>query len=215
MSRRAAVIVSIRSGVNGRARRSGGGIGLDTLLAISRAIDRLSTAIGRTVMWLILVAVVISTVNAIIRKAFDVSSNMWLEMQWQLFGCVFMLAAGYTLLANEHIRIDIVNSRFPKAVRNWIELIGHGLFLLPFTILMMVDGWPFFWRSYLGNEQSFNAGGLPQWPAKLLVPVGFFLLFLQAVSEIIKRLAVMRGRIPDPHDRHDEVPEGSLGQEII
>jgi TRAP-type mannitol/chloroaromatic compound transport system permease small subunit len=188
---------------------------VDMLLALSRGIDRLKTLIGRSVMWLILLAVVISTVNAIVRKAFDISSNMWLEMQWQLFGCVFMLAAAYTLLVNEHIRIDIVHARFPKAVRNWIELIGHVLFLLPFTILMLVDGWPFFLRSYLGNEQSFNSGGLPQWPAKLLVPLGFLLLFIQAISEIIKRIAVMQGRIPDPHERHDEAAEPPLQHEHV
>ncbi|WP_027135809.1 TRAP transporter small permease subunit [Geminicoccus roseus] len=188
---------------------------MDMLLALSRGIDRINTLIGRTVMWLILLAVVISTVNAIVRKAFDVSSNMWLEMQWQLFGCVFMLAAAYTLLVNEHIRIDILNSRFPKAMRNWIELVGHTLFLMPFTILMLVDGWPFFVRSYLGNEQSFNAGGLPQWPAKFLVPLGFLLLFIQGISEIIKRIAVMRGRIPDPHERRDDAHETPLEHEHI
>ncbi len=188
---------------------------VDRLLALSRGIDRVNTLIGRSVMWLILLAVVISTVNAIVRKAFDISSNMWLEMQWQLFGCVFMLAAAYTLLVNEHIRIDILHARFPRAVRNWIELIGHVLFLLPFTILMLVDGWPFFLRSYLGNEQSFNAGGLPQWPAKLLVPLGFLLLFIQAISEIIKRIAVMQGRIPDPHERHDEAAEPPLQHEHV
>ncbi len=192
-----------------------GGNWVDMLLALSRGIDRINTLIGRTVMWLILLAVVISTVNAIVRKAFDVSSNMWLEMQWQLFGCVFMLAAAYTLLVNEHIRIDILNSRFPKAMRNWIELVGHTLFLMPFTILMLVDGWPFFVRSYLGNEQSFNAGGLPQWPAKFLVPLGFLLLFIQGISEIIKRIAVMRGRIPDPHERRDDAHETPLEHEHI
>jgi TRAP-type mannitol/chloroaromatic compound transport system permease small subunit len=185
------------------------------LLALSRGIDRLNMIIGRSVMWLILLAVVISAVNAIIRKAFDLSSNVWLEMQWQLFGCVFMLCAAYTLLMNEHIRIDILNARLPARVRNSIELVGHCLFLLPFTLLMMIDGWPFFVRSYLGNEQSFNSGGLPQWPAKLLVPVGFFLLFIQGISEIIKRVAVMRGRIPDPHERHDEVPAVPLQQEHV
>ena len=185
------------------------------LLALSRAIDRLNTAIGHTVMWLILVAVVISTVNAIVRKAFDLSSNLWLEAQWQLFGAVFMLAAAYTLLMNEHIRIDIVHSRLPKAVRNWIELVGHVLFLLPFTLLMMADGWPFFLRSYQGNEQSFNSGGLPQWPAKFLIPLGFLLLFIQALSEIIKRIAVMAGRMPDPHERPEEEPEGPLQHEHV
>lgn len=169
------------------------------LLRLSTIIDRLNTWIGRTAMWLVLVAVLVSSVNAVIRKAFDMSSNAWLELQWQLFGVVFMYCAAYTLLKNEHIRIDIVSSRFPKIVRDWIDLICHCLFLMPFVLLMIYDGIPFFWRSYLINEQSMNAGGLVQWTAKFLVPSGFFLLFLQGISEIIKRIAVMRGLIPDPH----------------
>ena len=172
---------------------------MDAALRLSAGIDRLNTAIGKSACWLILVAVLISTANAIIRKAFDVSSNAWLEAQWQLFGAVFMLCAAYTLLKNEHIRIDIVNSRLPKRVRDWIDLLGHLLFLMPFVLLMIVDGIPFFTTSYLQNEQSGNAGGLPQWPPKFLIPFGFFLLFLQGVSEIIKRVAVMRGLIDDPH----------------
>jgi len=168
-------------------------------LRLSAGIDRLNAAIGRSAYWLILVAVLVSTVNAVVRKAFDVSSNAWLELQWQLFGAVFMLCAAYTFLKNEHIRIDIVSSRLPKRLRDWIDLLGHFLFLMPFVILMIVDGWPFFLASYRINEQSGNAGGLSQWPAKALVPLGFFLLFLQGVSEIVKRVAVMRGLIPDPH----------------
>jgi TRAP-type mannitol/chloroaromatic compound transport system permease small subunit len=175
---------------------------VDGLLRVSAAIDALNRRIGRLASWLILVAVLISAGNAIIRKVFDVSSNAWLELQWQLFGAVFMLAAAWTFLANEHIRIDIVNSRFPKRVRDWIDLLGHLVFFMPFVLLMLYDGWPFFLQSYRINEQSLNAGGLAQWPAKLLVPLGFFLLLLQGVSEIIKRIAVMRGLIPDPHTSH-------------
>jgi TRAP-type mannitol/chloroaromatic compound transport system permease small subunit len=174
------------------------------LLKASAAIDAINTRIGIWVSWLILIAVLISTGNAIIRKVFDASSNAWLELQWQLFGAVFMLAAAWTLIRNEHIRIDIVNSRFPKAVRNWIELIGHVLFLIPLCLIMLYDGIPFFIRSVEINEQSANAGGLAQWPAKLLIPLGFALLLVQAFSEIIKRVAVMRGLIPDPHEHHDE-----------
>lgn len=189
--------------------------GLQAALRLSSGIDRLNEVVGRTVYWLILVAVVVSTVNAIVRKAFDVSSNAWLELQWQLFGAVFMLAAAYTLLRNEHIRIDILNSRFPKAVRDWIDLLGHLLFLMPLVLLMMYDGWPFFTASYNIDEQSLNAGGLPQWPAKFLVPAGFFLLFLQGISEIIKRVAVMRGVIPDPHGdeplRSEEIMAKEMG----
>ena len=173
---------------------------MEALLRVSAVIDALNGRIGRLVSWLILVAVLISTGNAIIRKVFDVSSNAWLEMQWQLFGAVFMLAAAWTFLDNEHIRIDIVNSRFPKRVRDWIDLLGHLVFFMPFVLLMLYDGIPFFQQSYRINEQSLNAGGLAQWPAKFLVPLGFFLLLLQGVSEIIKRVAVMRGLISDPHE---------------
>jgi TRAP-type mannitol/chloroaromatic compound transport system permease small subunit len=187
---------------------------VDAALRLSGWIDRLNEAIGKTVYWLILVAVLISAGNAVIRKAFDVSSNAWLELQWQLFGAVFMLAAAYTFLKNEHIRIDIVNGLFPKRVRDWIDLLGHLLFLMPFVILMIVDGWPFFTASYRINEQSLNAGGLPQWPAKLLIPLGFFLLFLQGISEIIKRVAVMRGLIPDPHGEEPVRSEEILAKEM-
>ncbi len=187
---------------------------MQAALRLSSGIDRLNEAIGKTVYWLILVAVLVSTVNAIVRKAFDISSNAWLELQWQLFGAVFMLAAAYTLLRNEHIRIDIVNSHFPKAVRNWIDLLGHALFLMPFVLLMLYDGWPFFTASYRIDEQSLNAGGLPQWPAKFLVPAGFFLLFLQGISEIIKRLAVMRGVIPDPHGEEPVRSEEIIAKEM-
>jgi TRAP-type mannitol/chloroaromatic compound transport system permease small subunit len=172
---------------------------LDAALRLSAGIDRLNTTIGKSVYWLILVAVLVSAVNAVVRKAFDMSSNAWLELQWQLFGAVFMLCAAYTFLKNEHIRIDIVNARLPKRVRDWIDLVCHFLFLMPFVILMMVDSWPFAVQSWLINEQSPNAGGLPQWPAKWLIPIGFFLLFLQGISEIIKRIAIMRGVIEDPH----------------
>lgn len=167
------------------------------LLAFSRVIDKINGAIGRWVAWAILIAVIVSTVNAIIRKLFDVSSNSWLELQWVLFGVVFLLCAPWTLLSNEHIRIDIVNSMLPKSVRNWIDVVGHVVFLIPFTIIMIVTSTPFFWRSFLLNEQSLNAGGLPQWPGKFLLPLGFTLLFFQAVSELIKRIAIMRGELQD------------------
>lgn len=187
---------------------------VNAALKLSAAIDRLNEAIGKSAYWLILVAVLVSTANAIIRKAFDSSSNAWLEAQWQLFGAVFMLCAAYTLLKNEHIRIDIVNSRLPKAVRDWIDLLGHLLFLMPFVLLMLIDGIPFAITSYLQNEQSGNAGGLPQWPAKILIPLGFFLLFLQGISEIIKRVAVMRGDIEDPHGDEPVHTEEVMAREM-
>jgi TRAP-type mannitol/chloroaromatic compound transport system permease small subunit len=172
---------------------------LDGLLGLSRVIDAVNTRIGKWVAWLVFIAILISATNATIRKIFDTSSNAWLELQWILFAGVFLLCASWTLIANEHIRIDIVNSFFPKRVRDWIDVVGHVLFLIPFTLVMIVTGWPFFMASYRINEQSGNAGGLPQWPAKFLVPLAFALLLAQAISELIKRIAVMRGKIDDPH----------------
>lgn len=172
---------------------------MNALLGVSRVIDAINFRIGKWLSWLILAAVIVSATNATIRKVFDTSSNAWLELQWVLFGIVFLLCSPWTLLANEHIRIDIVNSLFSKRVRDIIDVIGHIFFLLPLTIIMVVTSYPFFLRSYAINEQSMNAGGLPQWPAKSLILIGFFLLLLQGVSELIKRVAVMMGRIPDPH----------------
>ena len=169
------------------------------LLGLSRAIDAVNTRIGRWVAWLILVAVLVSAANATIRKIFDLSSNAWLELQWVLFSVVFLICAPWTLLANEHIRIDIVNAAFPQRLRNWIDVLGHSLFLLPLTIVMVITAIPFFLNSFSLREQSFSSGGLPQWPAKSLIMIGFGLLLLQAISELIKRVAVMRGLIPDPH----------------
>jgi TRAP-type mannitol/chloroaromatic compound transport system permease small subunit len=172
---------------------------LRALLRASRVIDSFNERIGRWVSWLILAAVIVSAANAVIRKIFDASSNAWLELQWVLFGIVFLLCAPWTLMSNEHIRIDIVNSMMPQSVRNWIDVIGHAFFLLPLCIIMMITGLPFFRASFRINEQSFSAGGLPQWPAKSLLLIGFTLLFLQGLSELVKRIAVMRGIIPDPY----------------
>ena len=173
---------------------------LKALLPVSRAIDAMTTWLGKRLAWLILAAVMVSAVNATVRKLFDTSSNAWLELQWVLFGIVFLLCSPWTLLANEHIRIDIVNNLMPKRVRNWIDVVGHSLFLAPWCILMVVTAAPFFWRSFMINEQSGNAGGLPQWPSKSLVLIGFTILLVQGLSELIKRIAVMRDLIPDPHE---------------
>jgi TRAP-type mannitol/chloroaromatic compound transport system permease small subunit len=172
---------------------------LQSLLKLSRGIDAFTRWVGKNLAWLILVAVIVSAVNAIVRKVFDTSSNAWLELQWVLFSIVFLLCSPWTLLDNEHIRIDIVNNLLPKRVRDIIDLIGHAFFLLPLTVVMIFTGAPFFMRSYEIGEQSGNAGGLPQWPAKSLITIGFALLFVQGISELIKRIAVMRGLIPDPH----------------
>lgn len=172
---------------------------LKALLPLTRVIDAVNTWIGKRLAWLILIAVIVSAANATVRKVFDTSSNAWLELQWVLFSVVFLLCASWTLLDNEHIRIDIVNNMLPKRVRDSIDVIGHAFFLIPLAILMVVTGIPFFWRSIEINEQSGNAGGLPQWPSKALVMLGFAMLLVQGISELIKRLAVMRELIPDPY----------------
>jgi TRAP-type mannitol/chloroaromatic compound transport system permease small subunit len=172
---------------------------LRAFLPVSRFIDAMNTWLGKRIAWLIIAAVLVSAVNATVRKVFDTSSNSWLELQWVLFSAVFLLCSPWTLLANEHIRIDIVNNLLPKRLRDSIDVVGHALFLLPLTIIMMLTGVPFFLRSYEINEQSGNAGGLPQWPSKALIMIGFTLLLVQGLSELVKRLAVMRDLIPDPH----------------
>ena len=172
---------------------------MQSLLNVSRGIDAFTRWVGKRLAWLILVAVVVSALNAIVRKSFDTSSNSWLELQWVLFSIVFLLCSSWTLLDNEHIRIDIVNNMLPKQVRDSIDVIGHAFFLIPLTFVMIITGGPFFMRSVEINEQSGNAGGLPQWPAKSLIIIGFTMLLVHGVSELIKRIAVMRGLIPDPH----------------
>lgn len=178
---------------------------MGALLGVSRIIDAINTAVGKSAMWLTLIAVLVSATNAVVRKAFDMSSNGWLELQWYLFGAVFMLCAGYTLLKNEHIRIDVVAGMFSKRVRDWIDVCGHLFVLIPFCLLMIYDLWPFFWSSFVSKEMSPSPGGLIIWPAKGLILLGFILLLAQGVSELIKRIAVIRGLIPDPHE---EKPEG-------
>ncbi|MGJ4931227.1 TRAP transporter small permease subunit [Bradyrhizobium sp. HKCCYLS2038] len=172
---------------------------MQALLKLSRGIDAFTTWTGKRLAWLILLAVIISTINAIVRKTLDTSSNSWLELQWVLFSAVFLLCSPWTLLDNEHIRIDIVNATLPKWLRDTIDVVGHVLFLIPLCVVMIITSVPFFLRSFEINEQSSNAGGLPQWPAKSLIMLGFIFLLVQAVSELIKRIAVMRGLIPDPH----------------
>jgi len=170
---------------------------VSSLLGIARIIDRMNEAIGRIAAWAIVIAVLVSASNAIIRKIFGVSSNAWLELQWYLFGAVFMLAAAWTLRANEHIRIDIVSSRYSKRARDWADVFGHLFFLFPFVVLMIWLSIPFFERSYSSNEISTNAGGLVIWPAKGLILAGFILLGLQGLSELIKRIAIIRGDLED------------------
>jgi len=176
-------------------------------LALSRAIDWLNERVGRISYWLVLLAVLISSGNAIVRYTFDRSSNAWLEIQWYLFSAVFLFCAGYTLLHNQHVRIDIVSVRFSKRVRTWIESVGTVVFLLPMAVLITWLSWPVFVDAYVHHEVSTNAGGLTVWPARLMLPVGFLLLVLQAFSELIKRIAFLTGDGPDPLEKH--APHGS------
>jgi TRAP-type mannitol/chloroaromatic compound transport system permease small subunit len=172
---------------------------MKTLLALSRAIDALNGHVGRAVTWLVLVMVAVSSLNALSRYLFNVSSNAWLELQWYLFAAVFLLCAGYTLLYNEHIRIDVVAARLPARTRLWIDVLGTLFFLLPVAAYLAWLSWPIFMNAWVSGEMSSNAGGLIRWPARLLVPAGFLLLFLQGVSELIKRIAALRGiDVPAP-----------------
>ena len=174
------------------------------LLRLSGAIDALNEAVGRLVYWLVLAAVIVSAGNASVRYVFDMSSNGWLELQWYLFSAVFLLAAGYALKHNEHVRIDVINSHLPVRVRAWIDLLGGALFLMPMALVIMVLSWPMLVDSFERNEYSGDAGGLLRWPVKLLIPAGFLLLSLQGVAEIIKRIAFLLGHIPDPLEEHRE-----------
>lgn len=171
---------------------------MNALLGLSRAIDAINERIGKIASWLILAAILVSTINAVVRYIRpQMSSNAWLELQWYLFGATFLFVAPWAMKLGEHIRIDILNAKFPKAVRDWIDLLGHLLFLLPVCAAMIYYSVPMARQSYLYNEISQNAGGLPVWPAKWLIPMGFALLFIQGVSEAIKRVAIMRGQMED------------------
>jgi TRAP-type mannitol/chloroaromatic compound transport system permease small subunit len=174
-----------------------------TLLRLSGLIDALNERVGRLSYWLILVMVLVSAGNASVRYAFDRSSNAWLEIQWYLFSAVFLLGAGYTLLHNQHVRIDVISGRLSKRARAWIDVLGTLFFLLPMAIAIMWMSWPVFVQSFQLHEESSNAGGLIVWPARLMVPIGFLLLVLQGLSELIKRVAFLRGLIPDPTDKHE------------
>ncbi len=188
---------------------------MNALLALSRAIDAFSTRIGRLLAWLVLAMVLISAANATVRKLFDYSSNAYLEVQWYLFSAVFLLGAGYTLLKNEHVRIDIISSRLSARGRNWIDVIGIVFFLFPMCGLIAWLSWPLLVESWNRNEVSTNAGGLIIWPARALVPAGFALLILQGISELIKRVAFLMGLIPDPLEKHGgKSAEEELAEEI-
>jgi len=185
------------------------------LLSVSRAIDALNNRVGQSIYWLILIAVLVSAGNAVVRYSLNTSSNAWLEIQWYLFSAVFLFGAGYTLLHGQHVRIDIISNRLSKKAQMWIDILGTVLFLFPMAITIMWLSWPVFVQAYERHEVSTNAGGLIVWPARLMVPIGFFLLILQGLSELIKRVAFLRGLIPDPTEK-DEGPsaEEALAEEI-
>lgn len=168
---------------------------MNSLLTLARAVDALSERIGKAMSWLVLAAVLISTLNALIRYAFNYSSNAFLEMQWYLFAAVFLLGASWTLKRNEHIRIDVVVGRFSPRVHAWIDIFGGLFFLLPLTLVVLYNGIPFALEAWTSGEMSSNAGGLIVWPAKILIPLGFGLLLLQGLAEIVKRMAFLSGAI--------------------
>jgi len=188
---------------------------LNALLPLSRAIDALTERIGRIVYWLILAVVIISALNATVRKIFNYSSNAYLEIQWYLFSCIFLIGAGYTFLRNEHVRIDIISGRLSARAQNWIDVIGILFFLFPMCIIIGWLSWPLFMDSYVRHEVSTNAGGLIIWPARLLVPIGFTLLVVQGISELIKRVAFLQGLIANPLEKQQtKSAEEELAEEI-
>ena len=185
------------------------------LLTMSRWIDAINDRVGRFVSWAILLAVVVAVFNAFGRKFMHAGSNAWIELQWYLFGALFLLSSGYTLLKNGHVRVDVLSSRLAKRTQMWIEVIGTVFFLLPMALVIMWLGWPMFWESWQTQEMSSNAGGLIRWPAKLMVPVGFCLLIAAALSHLVKAIAFLQGRGPDPTRRETAVSEEeALAEEL-
>lgn len=187
---------------------------MSLLLKLSRFIDGFNDLIGKLAMWLILAATLISAGNAIVRRIFGTSSNAWLEIQWYLFAAVFMLGGGYAFLRNAHVRIDFVASKFSQRTRNWIDVIGIIVFLMPLCLIMIFEGWPVFERAWISGEMSSNAGGLIRWPVYLLIPAGFAILLTQGISELIKRIAFFTGHGPDPLDHTGPSEAQMLAQEI-
>jgi len=179
---------------------------MQALLSLSALIDRINDRIGRLMMWFVLAATLISAGNAIVRKLFGTSSNAWLEVQWYLFAAVFMLGGGYAFLRNAHVRIDFLSSKFSARTRNWVDIVGILIFLVPLSLMLIAEGWPVFARAWTSGEMSSNAGGLIRWPVYLLIPLGFAILLAQGLSELIKRAAFLTGAGPDvlAHKEPDE-----------
>jgi TRAP-type mannitol/chloroaromatic compound transport system permease small subunit len=188
---------------------------MQALLKFSKAVDWLNSLIGKYVIWLILASTLISGVNAAVRKAFNISSNAYLEVQWYLFAAAFLLAAGYTLLNGEHVKIDVISSRLTKRGQMWVDIIGFVFFLTPVCIALLWYGTPFFLKGWYSGEMSSNAGGLIRWPVYLMIPLGFGLLFLQGMSELVKRIAFLQGLIDDPTAKKiDKSAEEELAESI-
>lgn len=164
-----------------------------SLLAVSRAIDALNEALGKVCDWLVLLACIVSAGNAMVRYAYDISSNAWLEMQWYMFAIIVMFGAAYTLKKNEHVRVDIFYMQMSERQQLWLDILGIIFFLMPACLLLLWLSWPFFMQAYNVNEHSSNAGGLLRWPIKLVLPLGFGFLALQGISELIKRVAALQG----------------------
>lgn len=189
---------------------------MHALLKFSKAVDWLNSQLGKYVIWLILASAVISAVNAVVRKAFNVSSNAYLEVQWYLFAASFLLAAAYTLLNSEHVKIDVIYSRWSKRAQMWIDVIGFAFFLTPFCMAILWFSIPFFLKGFSSGEMSSNAGGLIRWPVYAMIPLGFGLLLLQGWSELIKRLAFLQGLIEDPTQKKSEkTAEEELAEAIL
>lgn len=184
---------------------------MSALLGLSRVIDAFNELIGKLIRWLVLATVLISAVNAIVRKAFNIGSNAYLEVQWYLFAAVFMLGAGYAFLRNAHVRIDFISSKLSKRTNAIIDSLGIVVFVIPLCLILITLSWPFFVNAWNTGEMSSNAGGLIRWPVYLLVPVGFSILLVQSLSELIKRIAFLRGTIPEPIS----VESGKSDEELL
>lgn len=188
---------------------------MNALLKLSRLIDALTERVGQVALWLVLVVVLISAGNAVMRYTIGYSSNALLEIQWYLFGLIFLSCSGYTLLRNAHVRIDLISGRFSKRGQAWIDIFGLLFFLMPMAVAILVLSWPVFIHAFLDNEMSNSPGGLIVWPARLMIPLGFFLLIVQALSELIKRIGFLRGLCPDPTEKVDALtPEEELALAI-
>ena len=188
---------------------------MQALLKLSSLIDALTERVGKAIIWLVLVVTLIAAGNAVMRYTLNYSSNAFLEIQWYLFSAIFLLGAGYTLMRNEHVRIDLIAGRMSRRGQAWIDIFGIIFFLLPMAVAVMYLSWPIFLLALNNHEQSSNAGGLAVWPVRLLVPIGFFLLVIQGVSELIKRFGFLQGLCPDPTAKgHKPTPEEELALAI-